>query len=369
MRLLHVTGGNIYGGIERMIAALASTRTTGVQQCVAVSPDSRLSGELTGLGCHVAALPWARASRPLSILKGRHAFASLLDALRPDAAIFHGAWAHAMFARTARAHGAIVVFWQHTPMSAPGWLDRWAGRTPPDIQIVNSRFTAAHPAFPALPSQVIYCAVTPADPAHSASRTDTRAALGASHIDTAVLMAARLEAWKGHAVLIDAARLLRSRRLKFWIAGGVQRPSERAYAARLEKQVAAAGLEASVSLLGERRDIPALMSAADVYCQPNTAPEPFGLAIAEAMHAKLPCVVSRAGGAIELVNERCGCLAEPGDAHSVAAAIARLADDSDARERMGRAAALRAVELTDPRRRLADLLHLVAAHPQPAHAA
>lgn len=366
MRLLHVTGGDVYGGIERMIATLASTEASGVRQAVAASPANRLSAELARLGVDVAPLPFARASRPLSVMTGRRAFASLLHARKADAVIFHGSWTHAMFARTARAHGSLVVFWQHAPIVTPTWLDRWASRTTPDLQIANSRFTASAPAFPSVPAKVIHCPVK-AEIFPAASRNATRAALGASDRDVVVLMAARFEAWKGHAVLIDAARLLRSRPLKFWIAGGAQRLSERAYAAQLERQAADSGLQASVALLGDRADIPALMRAADIYCQPNTAPEPFGVAIAEAMHAGLPSVVSRGGGAVELIDERSGCLTDPGDAPGVAASIARLADDGAARLRMGRAAAARAAELTDPRGRLSDLIQLVAA--PPAHAA
>ena len=363
MRLLHVTGGDVYGGIERMIATLASTEAPGVRQCVAASPGNRLWAELARLDVDVTPLPFARASRPLSVMAGRRAFSSLLQACKPDAVIFHGSWTHAMFARTARAHGSTLVFWQHAPVAGRGWLERWASRTRPDLQVANSRFTASAPAFPALPSRVIYCPVGPASPAPAALRHAVRGALGASDDDVVVLTAARFEAWKGHTVLIEAARLLRARPLKFWVAGGAQRLSERAYAAQLERQVADGRLQASVALLGDRTDVPALMRAADIYCQPNIAPEPFGVAIAEAMHAGLPSVVSRGGGAVELIDERSGCLTDPGNAPAVAAGIARLADDAAVRLRMGRAAAARAAELTDPRSRLADLIHLIAAAP------
>lgn len=367
MRLLHVTGGDVYGGIERMIATLASTDAPGVRQGVAASPSNRLLPELSAAGVDVLPLPSTRASRPLSVVRGRRAFSGLLAGMRPDAVVFHGSWTHAMFAPAARAYGAAVVFWQHAPIATPRLLDRWAARTPPDVQIANSRFTASSPVFRDVQSHVVHCAVPPRTISDAGRRHVTRAALTASDADFVVLMAARFEAWKGHAVLIEAARLLRSAGLTFWIAGGVQRPSERSYAARLEEQVARAALQDCVVFLGDRTDVPALMSAADLYCQPNTAPEPFGIAIAEAMLAGLPCVVSRSGGATELVDERSGSLTEPGDTAGVAGAIERLINDAPTRSVMGRAAAARAAELTDPRRRLDDLLRLLSA--RSAHAA
>jgi glycosyltransferase involved in cell wall biosynthesis len=109
------------------------------------------------------------------------------------------------------------------------------------------------------------------------------------------------------------------------------------------------------------------MRQADVYCQPNLAPEPFGIAIAEAMRAGLPCVVSNTGGASELVDSTCGIPTAPGAVQDVAAAIDRLAADNGLRTGLGRAAADRAARLTDPAGRLAEIA--AALEVEPAHAA
>lgn len=356
MRVLHVTGGDVFGGIERMLATLAATRSDALIQQFAVSPENRLSRELRDMGLEPAALPSARASRPLSVLRARRAFARVLSDLKPDAAVFHGSWTHAMFATVAREHGSIVAFWQHAPITVPRWPDRWAAWTAPDVSIVNSRFTASAPAFPSVPGHIIYCPV-PMPPSMSVEeRRAGRAALGADDQNVIVLMAARLESWKGHTALIEAARLVGRGDVRIWIAGGVQRPVERPYLEQLEAQISRDGLAASVSLLGERTDVPALMRLADIYCQPNLAPEPFGIAIAEAMRAALPCIVSNTGGAAELVNATCGILTPPGDACGVAAAIDRLARDRAERSALGLAGALRAASMTDPAGRLAELV-------------
>jgi glycosyltransferase involved in cell wall biosynthesis len=53
----------------------------------------------------------------------------------------------------------------------------------------------------------------------------------------------------------------------------------------------------------------ALLRAADIYCQPNTAPDAFGASFVEAMHAAV--VTSGIGGALEIVDRDCGCLLRP----------------------------------------------------------
>ena len=356
-----MAGGDLYGGIERMLSTFASTKTEGLQQHFAVSPSGRLYRELRDVTSDVVALPRARASRPLRVLAARREFSRVLANLKPDAAIFHGSWTHAMFAPVARRHAPVVAFWQHAPVLNPGWPDRLASRTQPDVLIANSRYTASAPVFSGLTPRVVHCPVQAIGPLSESDRAAGRAQLGARDTDVVVLMAARFEAWKGHWVLIDAARRLNSAAVKFWIAGGVQRPSEQDYLTQLQRDVTTVPGN-SVALLGQREDVQRLMGMADVYCQPNSAPEPFGLAIAEAMSAGLPCVVSRSGGAMELVNDECGILTPTGDPVAVADALQTLCADPARRKRMGVAGRLRARTLTEPYARGAELADALFQH-------
>lgn len=361
MTLLHVAAGNGYGGIERMLVTMAATPHPRLAQAFVVAFSGRLERELEAAGATVHRLPSPRASRPLMIWRARRGFASVLERAPAGAVIFHGAWPHAMFAPAARSAGARVGFWQHQPIVRPAWPDRWARRVRPDFIVFNSAFTQARPAFPDVPGAVVHCPVSAPVPLSSDDRRARRAALGASDDDLVVLMAARLERWKGHEVLLDAARSVSGGRVRIWIAGGVQRREEAAYFDRLAAAVESAGLRAIVSLLGEREDVPVLMQLADVYCQPNLRGEPFGIAIAEAMRAGLPCVVSAPGGAAELLDDSCGIETAPGDAPAVAAALDRLGGDRALRDSMGRSAAERAARLADPMGRLDELETIVTA--------
>jgi glycosyltransferase involved in cell wall biosynthesis len=361
MRIVHVAAGNAYGGIERMLVALASADHPGVSQQYVVSFGGRLEQELEEAGAEVHRLPSSRASRPLMIWRSRRAFASLLARVSPDIAIFHSAWPHAMFAQVARAAGVRVVFWQHQPISRPAWPDRWARSVRPDLLLFNSEFTRGAPAFPDPAGAVIHPPVPLPPPVGRGARAELRRSLNADAGHVVVLMAARLERWKGHEVLIEAMKALAGSGLRVWIAGGAHGATRTAYAEHLRRLASVPELQGGVQLLGERHDVPALMRAADVYCQPNLRGEPFGVAIAEAMLAGLPCVVSAGGGAAELLDDRCALVTRAGDAAGLARALESLAADPALRVRMGHHGAARAARMTDPAGRLKELVTVLAA--------
>jgi len=172
-----------------------------------------------------------------------------------------------------------------------------------------------------------------------------------------IAFAARLERWKGHDLLLRAARALLERDASdwcIWLCGGVQRPSEEPYLAELRQFVQDFGLSPRVHFLGARSDIPDVFAAADVFCQPNTGPEPFGIVFIEALYAGLPVVATRMGGAIEIVDDTCGLLVEP-DADSVASALLALVTDKELRRRLSLGGPARARELCDPEARMHEI--------------
>lgn len=356
MTLLHVAAGHGYGGIERMLVTLAATPGSGVTQGFVLASSGRLDRELRAAGAEVHVLPQPRASRPLMIWRARRAFASLLERTVPDAVICHGAWPHAMFAATARAARTHLGFWQHQPIVRPEWPDRWARSVRPDFIVFNSAFTRARPAFPSVSGIVIHCPVAVPAEMDPDLRRHRRVALGAHDDDIVVLTAARMERWKGQEVLLEAMRQIPAGcRIRLWIAGAAQNARESRFSAEVAASAADPALRGRVALLGERDDVPALMRMADIYCQPNLRGEPFGIAIAEAMTAGLPCVVSAPGGAAEILDTTCGVITPPGDAGAVAQALQALAGSASLRRRMGCAAAARAVRLTDPAARIEEL--------------
>ncbi len=166
--------------------------------------------------------------------------------------------------------------------------------------------------------------------------TRTASAPGA---ELRLLSVGRLVPKKGHGFQIAACRELARRgvafRLKI-IGEGPLRPE-------LEAAIAAAGLEASVELAGERspQETQAAYVWADVFWHtgivdaqgdrdglPNVIPEAFA--------HWLPVVSSAAGGAGEAVLDgQTGLLVDPADARALADAVERLARDEGLRQRLG----------------------------------
>ena len=232
-----------------------------------------------------------------------------------DAIVCQQPWALVVFGSVVRALGYPVTLWLHMAGDGRHWLERAARFTAPDAVVCNSRFSQGRAAgwLPRVPAQVVYCPVSAPAPRESGARRALRHRLGVDDDRPVIAMAARAEPWKGHRVLVDAcARLSGQTDWSCWLVGGAQRDTEIAYVAELRRRIEEAGLAARVQLLGTRDDAREVMAAADIYCQPNLEPEPFGLSLVEAMYAGLPVVTSAAGGALEIVDETCGVLTATG---------------------------------------------------------
>ncbi len=146
-----------------------------------------------------------------------------------------------------------------------------------------------------------------------------------------LLAVGNLNAAKGHAHLVEAAaRLLPTYPgLRLAIVG---RPEEEAAAVR--KIIAALGLEGRVALLGQRRDVAALLAAADLFALPSLW-EGLPLALLEAMAAGAPVVATAVGGVPRVVEDGVtGRLVTPGDVTALAAALGEALADPEGARRM-----------------------------------
>lgn len=86
--------------------------------------------------------------------------------------------------------------------------------------------------------------------------------------------------------------------------------------------------------LGERDDIPRLLSAVDALVSPSHFGEGFSNAIGEAMASGLPVVATDVGDAARIVGDA-GIVVPPRDADALASALARLRDDTELRRSLG----------------------------------
>lgn len=356
MRLLHLHTGNIFGGIESMLVTLARARVhvpAGAEMTFALVFEGRLSRELESAGAAPALLGEARLRRPDTVARARRRLRRVLDDTRPDFVIVHLPWTQTVFAPEIARAGCGLITWLHAPSA--GLLHRWASMAKPAAVICNSAFTASFLSARYLraPHAVIHCPLAPPPPSDGAERTRIRAALDTAQDDVVVFQASRLEPWKGHEVHLRALASVRDvAGWTVWMAGGADRPDEHAYEQMLRALAAELGIASRVRFIGERTDVARLMAASDIYCQPNTGAEPFGLAFVEALYAGIPVIAGDAGGAREIVTSECGVLVAPGSVDAASAALRGLIGDGDRRRALGSAGPARAAALCDPRRQL-----------------
>jgi glycosyltransferase involved in cell wall biosynthesis len=90
-----------------------------------------------------------------------------------------------------------------------------------------------------------------------------------------------------------------------------------------------------------------LLTAADVYCQPNTSADSFGLSFVEALGSGLPVITSRLGGAPEIIDGTCGILLQAGDLGALTDALVRLIEHDDERRTLAAGAFTRARAFCD----------------------
>lgn len=170
-----------------------------------------------------------------------------------------------------------------------------------DLIIANSEgarsvLRADLPDFPESAIPVIHNAVEPP----VAEAADIRAERGVPAGAVLLLAVGGLEPLKGNDLLARALSQLDDD-VHVLVAGGGT-PEQRA---DVERAVRGAGVAERFHLLGVRRDVPALLSAADVFVHPSRH-DSLPNALLEAMAAGLPVVCTEIGGAGEALAARDG---------------------------------------------------------------
>jgi glycosyltransferase involved in cell wall biosynthesis len=199
------------------------------------------------------------------------------------------------------------------------------------------------------------------DPAlfHSdaAARAALRAELGVPEDACVVIGVSRLVRHKGWPELLQAVCAAPANCV-LWVVGE-RLGSDHGEDLGPHFERAAAVLGRRLVRLGYRADVARLLAAADVFCLPSHF-EGLPMSVIEAMLAGLPVVATDIRGLREQVVEgQTGLLVPPGTVAPLAAALARLAADPALRRAMGEAGRVRALNLFDEAKVLADTVALL----------
>jgi glycosyltransferase involved in cell wall biosynthesis len=355
-RILQIIPELEAGGAERTTVDVAAGLAGAGARALVATEGGRLVGELQAKGGHWLRFP-AAAKNPLRMAINTAKLVALCR--REGVQLIHArsrapAW---VALGAARRLGLPFVTTYHGSYSGRAGVKVLYNSVMArgDVVIANSHYTAdlirrLHAEQAGDRVRVIYrgtdlSAFNPH--AVGTGRVESiRRAWGVAPHERIVLLAARLTAWKGHRVLIEAAALLRDqgvRDLAIVLAGDPQ--GRAAYEREIDALVAARGLGDMVRRVGHCTDMPAAFRAASVVAVPSVEPEAFGRSAVEAQALGTPVIVSDLGAVPETVlappevpaGQRTGWRVPPGDAAALATALTEaLSLGASARDALAR---------------------------------
>jgi glycosyltransferase involved in cell wall biosynthesis len=328
------------GGSEQAAVEIAAALKRAGASALVATEGGRMATAMTEAGGEIVALPMA-SKNPATLLANARRLARLIETRSVN--LVHArsrapAWSALIAARRTRRP---FVTTYHGAYASPGVFKNFYNSVMArgDRVIANSRYTAdlivARHGVPKDRIRVIYRGVdlanfTP-DGVVQNRLGRLRALWGVGERQPVVLQAARLTSWKGHALIIEAARqLLRADRLGDAVvimAGDSQ--GRAAYRRELERLIARSGLTDRVRLVGHCDDMPAAFALAQVAVIASTSAETFGRTSIEAQAMGCPVIVSDIGAAPETImpagpdkRDDTGWLVPCGDAAAIAERMA-----------------------------------------------
>jgi glycosyltransferase involved in cell wall biosynthesis len=375
MKIVHVITGLEADGAENFLARLCRGLDDLTHHVISLTTLGPAARDLRHAGIPVEALGLKRA------LQGPAKFSALvyrLRELRPDIVhtwMYHADLIGGLAARMARVpkvawsirHGNLDPRDIKPATRAIARLCAALSPYIPDAIVTNSlnartvhaEFGYRSPVFPVIPNGFDLERFYP-DPS---ARVAIRAQLGMADDDFLIGMMGRFQMQKGHRVLLQAAERLHIpyRKLRVVMAGrGVDDDN-----AEIREWLDATGLRSSTLLLGERRDMPALLASLDLLVLPSISGEAFPNIVGEAMACEVPCVVTDVGDCAFIVGDT-AAVVTPNDVRALAAGISRLIEMAGSERRaLGARARQRVVEsfdLASVVRRYRNLYEGLASH-------
>jgi glycosyltransferase involved in cell wall biosynthesis len=319
------------GGAQQLLVTFARTmQTSGVRlSVISLSDDagSVIGAELKAAEAGVIAFPAASLFDPVRIWK----ITRWLQREGAEVVYTHLTYANIIGVLAGRLAGLPVLATLHNEREDPRYynpiryrLETWALRSGAQRVIAVGQLIArAHRArlqtrrIDVVPNAVpMTTAISPAE------RDALRTEVAGDPARPLLISVGRLSPQKGFHDLLQALASVRQVHpsVKLAIVGS----------GRLKGDLAAAisdlQLEDAVTLLGERRDVPQLLFAADMYVSASHW-EGLPLAILEAMAAGLPIVATSVGEIPKVVIEGTGLLLPARDPRALAAGVTALLDN------------------------------------------
>lgn len=185
-----------------------------------------------------------------------------------------------------------------------------------------------------VPGQKITCvrsAVNPAPYLHAVDRNRMSKEFNVPENAIIIGIVAQLIPRKGHQYLIDAVEVLSKTYPLLRVICFGQGP----LLAQLKETVRQKKLDSTIQFAGFRSDLPEWLGGLDILAHPADM-EGLGVSLLQASAACVPIVTTWAGGLPEaVVDEVTGILIQPGNIAALTAALRRLIEDQEVRQKFG----------------------------------
>ncbi|MDR2615969.1 MAG: glycosyltransferase [Oscillospiraceae bacterium] len=334
-----ITDSNIGGAGLVLVNFMRNTDKNAFSHSVILPKDSLLIPRLRETGVDILELDGIaeRSFSPGAITAFRRAFAEL----KPDVVHTHASLSARIAARLYGRCGAVHT--RHCAFDIPRFRTVFPLR---QLQgLVNNSLSdviiAISPAardnltdMGTAPRKIVTMmnGVEPARTLTDAEKAAVRQKYGVSDGELVCVLAARLEPYKGHEYVLEAAETLRGLPIKFLLAGTGSMENE------LREKSSAMGLQNCV-FTGFVPEIWELHNIADIQLNASYGTETSSLALLEGMSLGAPSVVSDFGGNPSLIEDgENGFVVPRRNGAALADAIRRLHDDTETRARISRRA-------------------------------
>jgi len=341
MKILYVITAAEWGGAPLHVLQLMEYMVKkGHEVGLVAAPEPRLMEGARALGAKI--FPNPHFVRPIRPWKDFRAFRAIRQ-FKPDLVSAHSTKAGFAARFSCAVLRVPVIFTAH------GWAftegknplaryllalgERLAAKVTKKIICVSEHDKELSLRFRVAPEQKLIVIHNGMEPTLylNADGSKVRFELGLKEDEILITMVARFVPQKDHDTLLQALSLLPGRKFKAALVGGGERETF------FRKKAGELGFRDNVIFLGERRDVPQILAASDIFVLSSNW-EGLPRSIIEAMMAGLPVVATRVGGVPELVEDGVtGFLIPPRDPDALAEALQRLIADPELRRRMGQA--------------------------------
>ncbi|MGH7830078.1 MAG: glycosyltransferase family 4 protein [Candidatus Binatia bacterium] len=326
LKILHVDPEKAWGGGEAQVIGLVSYLSLqGHQNHLLCNPEGILYGAAQMRGISTLSIRMGGEVDPRPVFPVRR----LIQREKYDVVHLHTKRAHALslWVRPASPSARFVVTRRMDYPVKKNWYNHLLYNRKVDGVVAISRKIADVLIEGGVRKEKIRVIHSGIDPAPFQQVKTTKRSNPSVVIGTLAV----LEKRKGHRFLLEAAALLKQQghRLQYRFAGSGSETG------RLKGLALQLGLAEEVVFDGFVSDVPAFLSAVDLFVLPSLY-EGLGVAVVEAMAAGKPVIATRVGGLPELVEDQVtGLLVPPRDPRALALAISRLLSQEGLVRQMG----------------------------------